>query len=933
MTTFRIEVVVDPTRGVAGAKRVRNELDQTEKKADTLQAALKRAFAFIGVGLVVRELVQLSDAFTNAQNKLRVVVAGEQELVDVTRELFEISNRTRSSFQGAADIYSRVALATKDLGTSQKEVLEFTESLNQAIILSGASGAEAEAGLIQLSQGLASGALRGDELRSVLEQLPAVADVIAKSLGVTRGELREMGQEGKITADVVLGAFKEARQELADRFAKTVPTIGQGFQVLQNNVLQFIGSVNEATGASAGLATVLVFMGDNIELVATGFGVLALAMTAQYVSTAILAATTTTALTARIAAMNAAIAANPIGVWTLAIAAVTAEMVAFGVALIEAEEQISKLEAAGNKLELTEFAKVGDDIMRTKALLADAERTLASSGGEFSAAGAKVEQYREKLRLLNEQQELLRTGQAKTTVQAQEQQKAIAALAKSVSDLVGDIEQENGLLALNSREREIQAALLKEIAALNKGDGPDVTEQQKAEIEAALRRNLALREQDAILQKIRGPQQQFEADLAALEALFAAGKISLDEYNRGLTEIASNADGVDLTAIGVGGDTDISAALAAMQDKIAAAKDLAEAEAARARVLAEIRGPEQELLERQEILRQLYESGAITLDEYNAANAETIEAIKLLNPEYAAQKALLEEINGPTQQLEDRQRALDALFAQGAITAAQYDAELAKINAALHPLTEAQQLQADILERLNAPQQQLVETQAALNALLASGAISADEYAIALNNATIAANALGTSAEAGLAAGLARIENHLLDVGGAVEASVVDAFREGEDALVSFVRTGKADFSGLVNQILDDLARLATQQLLLGLFGGGGTEGLFSGLFGGARAEGGPVDPGKAFLVGEKGPELFAPKHAGNVVPAGETAAMMRSSSAAPIVNVTTQPPKVTINNISDPSEIPRGIESAEGEQAIMNVVSRKRRTMKGLIG
>src|SRR5690606_2602352 len=98
------------------------------------------------------------------------VTTGTENLTTVTSRLFDVANRTRSSFEGTANLYARVALATKELGIGQQELLTFTERVNQAIILSGASAQEAQAGLIQLSQGLASGALRGDELRSVLEQ-------------------------------------------------------------------------------------------------------------------------------------------------------------------------------------------------------------------------------------------------------------------------------------------------------------------------------------------------------------------------------------------------------------------------------------------------------------------------------------------------------------------------------------------------------------------------------------------------------------------------------------------------------------------------------------------------------------------------------------------------------------------------------------------
>lgn len=212
---------------------------------------LKKAIAGLVAGATLGLLKQFADAFTTIQNRLRLTTTDQANLNAVFKELQDISSRTRSSLQGNAELYSRISLATKDLGTSQKEVLQFTESLNKAVKISGATAIEADAAIIQLSQGLASGALRGDELRSVLEQLPAVADVIAKSLGVTRGQLRKMGEDGKITAEVVLKAFREARGELDEKFKKTLPTIGEGFVLLKNQVIETVGRLDQATGASA----------------------------------------------------------------------------------------------------------------------------------------------------------------------------------------------------------------------------------------------------------------------------------------------------------------------------------------------------------------------------------------------------------------------------------------------------------------------------------------------------------------------------------------------------------------------------------------------------------------------------------------------------------------------------------------------------------
>lgn len=319
MAQERIDIVITE-RGSRVVKRNLEDIGGGARKSADAVDFLKRALVTLGAAVSARELVRLLDTYTNLQNRLRATGLEAQNLSAVYRELLNVSNSTRSSFEGSVELYSRLAISSKELGVSQRDLIDFTKSLNQAINLSGASAVEAQAGLIQLSQGMASGTLRGDELRSVLEQLPAVADVIAKELGVTRGELRKMGEDGKITAGIILDAFKNARGELEERFGKTVPTIGQSFQVLKNNVVDMIGRMDEATGISTVLSKSLMFISENLDTIAK----VALSAAAGLA----LVGGTSAAInlvTRSVQALTVAIAANPVGFLLIVItSAVTA---------------------------------------------------------------------------------------------------------------------------------------------------------------------------------------------------------------------------------------------------------------------------------------------------------------------------------------------------------------------------------------------------------------------------------------------------------------------------------------------------------------------------------------------------------------------------------------------------------------------------------
>jgi len=246
-------------------------LAQAQKKAS--ESASKSAFSFSGMKGQILGVVaalgslwaafKLADDFANLENRLRSTGLEGDGLNLVMQKLEDSANNTRSSLTGTVELYSRLAVSSKELGVSQNDLIGFTTSLNQAILLSGANANEAQAGLIQLSQGMASGTLRGDELRSVLEQLPAVADVIAKSLGVTRGELRQLGTDGKITAQTILKAFKEAGPELGERFAGQVTTGSQALGVLHNKAMEIAGE--EGKGSLNQVAKAIMDVGAALE--------------------------------------------------------------------------------------------------------------------------------------------------------------------------------------------------------------------------------------------------------------------------------------------------------------------------------------------------------------------------------------------------------------------------------------------------------------------------------------------------------------------------------------------------------------------------------------------------------------------------------------------------------------------------------------------
>lgn len=265
----------DAEQAGAQAERGANRASTAFSRVREGMSGLAGAARLVIGSLVVQKLVQFADAATLLDARLRIVSRSSEEYANANGLVLDIAQRTRSELNSTANLYTRLSTALKDTGASQQEIARLTETINKAFVVSGASAGEAAAAITQLSQGLASGTLRGDEFNSVAEQAPVIMDALAKQLGVTRGELREMAADGKITADLVRTALAGAAAEIDEKFAQVPQTIGGAFTQLTNALQSTVGWFNEAGGASNLVVQGINFITDVIQnLPATLFGVI-----------------------------------------------------------------------------------------------------------------------------------------------------------------------------------------------------------------------------------------------------------------------------------------------------------------------------------------------------------------------------------------------------------------------------------------------------------------------------------------------------------------------------------------------------------------------------------------------------------------------------------------------------------------------------------
>lgn len=240
--------------GVESIAKQMSEVDGKSKKAKTGTDALTNSVknlvgAYAGVQ-GIKALFNLSDTYASNTARINMMNDGLQTTAELQNQIYEAAQRSRGSYQSTTNLVAKLGTLAGDAFSSSAEVVDFAEQLNKQIALSGASTQAADAAMLQLIQAMSSGLLRGEELNSILEQTPTIAQTIAEYMGVTTGEMRELASEGAITGDVVKNALLGAAGETNAAFESMPMTWGQVWNSILNTaqkaaepLLQFINLI------------------------------------------------------------------------------------------------------------------------------------------------------------------------------------------------------------------------------------------------------------------------------------------------------------------------------------------------------------------------------------------------------------------------------------------------------------------------------------------------------------------------------------------------------------------------------------------------------------------------------------------------------------------------------------------------------------------
>ncbi|MEC5319042.1 tape measure protein [Brenneria populi subsp. brevivirga] len=476
----------------AGVESISTQLQRLQSLAGTVTGIS------LGAGALT-SLANTSDEYSNLAARIRLVSTSNQQAAITFQSVSRLADDTGQRIGATAELYTRMARSLK--GTTISDLLQVTKVVNQAATVSGATSQESAAAIIQLSQGLSSGTLRGEEFNSVAEQMPRVMEMLQSSLGKTRGELRKMAEDGLLTTEVVFRALMAGSEEIQREYDQMPATIARAANEMANAWMMYVGGANDATGATRAVAAVISVLAGNLDTLTTAAIAVAVAMGARKVA----------ALASAVSAMRATrtetllLAQAEYAESKAALAAAQAQMVrtrSGGITVLSARiaaentltAALTRQAAAEKALTVARGGGVGAGLMAMMGGpigLAITGVTLALGG--LWAAYNNVQENERQL-VLQHQQTIQslddQTQKTRALITAQQELSASAPLADVLSQQKtnANVLEENAgkLTELQNKAAELKAAMASPLNNLYGGYGAAIAAQQLEKVETQL---------------------------------------------------------------------------------------------------------------------------------------------------------------------------------------------------------------------------------------------------------------------------------------------------------------------------------------------------------------------------------------------------------------------------------------------------------------
>lgn len=961
MATKQTVTIQFNAKGARVVTRQVNGLTNSMQKAG--MKAVSMAAALAGVGLAARAmgrtLVQAEEAYISLQNRSKVFADTQDSARFKMEDVIRIARKMNSSLNEVGEVYQRISMVQQGAGFGDETTSIMVENLAKAVKLSGATAQEAEGALRQFAQGLAANRLSGQELNSVLEQTPMIAKILADSLNVSTGALRQMGKDGELTAKVLVDAFGKSIPDLEEKFAKFQFSIATQFVSLRREidltVGQFaklsgaadilavpLGAVNsllstmqdimaEATsgsnsildtgGASNALAKILVYLAATISGVVAALSALAAAFLATKLATF--------ALSGAFAALNVVMLANP---WIAAAAGIAA-VVGGMWALVSAIKAVNEEEEKLNPKAALEAARKKLERVQNTYSPMEVSRAMTRDGYEPK----HTERQLENIKYLEEE---------------------VKRLEKVVAD--ADLSLGRKLIRDENRVKSFFSAMRGEMSMdqygrfLDSGQSPQkiiddaAAVRQEANAKAL---DIAFKGDDLAEAASKYAKTMKEIlDLEKQGADASTVKLARENAHQQLLEKVVELRDDEIDKISEASDmaiAEIDAEIKAIEEKAALQKTIAEEMRDYANYGNEEARIRTQTARAMEALKAAYEQTNQTAKDrilYEQAVAgvlrEQKDLLDAMYDDYEPQGPGMDPV-GDLEKARGLQERMDPMVA---IENA-YQEDKGTLEAGIRATTDPDEIEKfkELLElrrqdyEMDLLKQEHMENMITLNENFRDSSLTMGE----------AVSGVWSSIQMGLKS----VVDQVLNISGHIQQLTTMAINGLATELTNLAKTGDMNIKKMARSFVDAILQITMKLIvlmgivlalsaipggaavlqLMGMGAAGGAEkaaapaagGFGDNFFSGAlmqpgtgplgppRAAGGPVYGGEPILVGERGPELFVPPVSGSIKNNSATMGMQQ------------QAPQVTVVNVDSTQNTLDALGSEEGEQIIMNVIQR----------
>lgn len=515
-----------------------DEYQKTLNVAGNAASSLKATLSGLATAYGIKEIVETADKYALLNARIRLVNDSQIQAIQVYDRLKVSANNNLSSLESSVGLYNRLSAATKQYGASQQSIVALTDSVNKTFRISGATAEEAANGAMQFGQALGAGKFAGDEFRSVSESNIRIMQALADAFGVTTGELKKMSSDGLLTTSAILEKFPGQFDKINKEAATLPTTVGGAFSVLKNNLLDYIGVTNEASGGTSTLADGILSLAENLD----NMGKALIIVTAASIPIAFYrtAASIAAMETATIAA-TAAMLTNPLFIIATGGAAAIGGLYAFRKEISNITEgfvQLGKVDAANN---VTVIGKALDESGKKIKQYGEALKKPFVVGGRENIQGKLDEEIKNYDRLQDSYDKTLAKSLplyegnkklAASTVGVSKEIQALIDKNKSVGDIFGKSSQQIALETLQRYKlgEEYKKLSASKVAADQESvKGIAIAETQLKSAIAQEEAEKALTKQKKELTKAQKEQNDL---IEKRNELIASSKIDLDQQTR-----------------------------------------------------------------------------------------------------------------------------------------------------------------------------------------------------------------------------------------------------------------------------------------------------------------------------------------------------------------------------------------------------------------